>query len=166
MLSRKSFPLWGVAFFGSLLSQILRYAYSMCIFTIQGVLKWTMSWNGLKIEMYDFNHYSCSPKKSLWGWAFWDPLVPNTKIYLFKVNFDHTGSPKKWTDWSHIYQFLAHFMAFSDTLYGENTLWISVCMYLGQEAPPHKRKHFWDSSYNYWNHIFQFLSHFMALSLF
>ena len=36
---QKKFSFMRCSFFGYLLSQTLRYAYSVCIFTIQGVLK-------------------------------------------------------------------------------------------------------------------------------
>ena len=65
-------------------------------------------------------------------------LLSHKNIYLFKVNFHHTGCPKKWTEFSHISQILANFIAFSilqDTLFGENSLGIRVYMYLRQEAP-------------------------------
>ena len=110
---RKSFPLWVGVFLEPFVPN-----------TIQGVQKWT--WHRLKMEIYDFNHYCCSPKKkSLWGWDFWCPLVPNTQIYLFKVNFYHRGCPKKWTDLSHIHQL---YYTHIPTIW--NTLWIRICMYL------------------------------------
>ena len=78
-------------------------------------------------------------KKSFpfWGGAFWEPLVSNTYIPLFKVYFHHTGCPKEWKmQWNwlkfEIYDLIQSI--FWDTLYGENTLKISISMYLGLKA--------------------------------
>ena len=61
------------------------------ILEIDNAMKWS------NIQIYDINHYSCFHKKipSLGG-AFCGPLVSNTYIPLFKVNFHHTGYPKEW----------------------------------------------------------------------
>ena len=82
--------------------------------------------NMLKIQIYDFKHYSCSQEKVFLYQA--EPLgslQSQIHRYLFELYFHHTGCPKKWTELSHISQILANFIAFSillDTLYGENTL--------------------------------------------
>ena len=56
-----------------------------------------MPWNWLKIEIYDFNQYGCSPEK---GFIYemellWKSFFPKTSIYFFKVYYYHTGCPKK-----------------------------------------------------------------------
>ena len=56
-----------------------------------------MSWNWLKIEIYDFNQYGCSPEK---GFLYemellWKSFFPKTSIYFFKVYYYYTGCPKK-----------------------------------------------------------------------
>ena len=123
---RKSFPLWVGAFLEPFVPNTWTYLFKVYFHHTGCPKKWTMPWHRLKMEIYDFNHYCCSPKKkSLWGWDFWCPLVPNTQIYLFKVNFYHRGCPKKWTDLSHIHQL---YYTHIPTIW--NTLWIRICMYL------------------------------------
>ena len=111
-------------------------------------------------------------KKSFpfWGGAFWEPLVSNTYIPLFQVYFHHTGCPKEWKlQWNwlkfEIYDLIQSI--FWDTLYGENTIQISIYVFGTKGSPkaqPNKEKLFLESNYN--AHISKFLAYFMAFSIF
>ena len=72
------------SFYGSLFSQRLQYTFSKCIITIQDVLK-KVPYNGLKIDIYEFNQFSCSPKKVFLYEVetFWSLLSKYIYIYTY-----------------------------------------------------------------------------------
>ena len=73
--------------------QIRIYTYSMCIFTIQGVLKNGQCHEmGLKLK-YMISIIIAAIPKNVFLYEV-EPLVPNTYIRLFKVYFHHAGCPK------------------------------------------------------------------------
>ena len=123
--------------------------------------KWTMPWHRLKMEIYDFNHYCCSPKKKVYETfgVLWSQIHRYTySKWIFTIE----GVPKNGLI-SVIYILYTHTHNIKYTLHKG--------MYVfGQDA--YKRLHlikeniFWDGSYNHWNHIFQFEAHIMALSIF
>ena len=86
------------SFYGSPFSQKLQYTFSKCIITIQDVLKKRKKpYNELKIEIYEFNQFSYSPKKfSCMRLRLFGAFCQNTYIYiyLFYVYFHRTGCPK------------------------------------------------------------------------
>ena len=91
------------------------------------------------IDVYDLNQSifwdTLYGKNSLWI-SISVYLGPKDTKSLSLINFFFWESNNN--DWSHIFPFLVYVMALSiflDTLYGENTLWISMSMYWGQKAP-------------------------------
>ena len=60
--------------------------FSMCIFTWMGLLprKWKMLWNGLKIEIYDFNNFSCYLKK-MFSFMRWSLLWASSPEYIYTL---------------------------------------------------------------------------------
>ena len=100
------------------------------------------------IDVYDLNQSifwdTLYGKNSLWI-SISVYLGPKDTKSLSLINFFFWESNNN--DWSHIFPFLVYVMALSiflDTLYGENTLWVMVYMYLIQEAPKslHLKKEF------------------------
>ena len=95
-------------------------------------------------------------KKSflLCGGALWEPLVPNTYKPLFKLNFHHTGCSKELKMQGNLLKFeiydLIHSI-FWDTLYGENTIQISIYVFGTKGSPkaqPNQEKLFLESNEN------------------
>ena len=102
--------------------------FSMCIFTVQGLLEnGKCREMGLKLKYMISIILAAISKKwfPLWCGAFCEPHLPNTYIPLFKVYFHHTGCPKKWKmPWNglkfYVYDFNQSICW--ETLYGENSL--------------------------------------------
>ena len=97
LLQKKvSYMRW--SFYGSLFSQRLQYTFSKCIITKQDVLKKRkIPYNGLKIEIYEFNHFSYSPQKVFLYEVetFWSLLSKYIYIFSYYVYFHRTGCPRK-----------------------------------------------------------------------
>ena len=132
-----------------------------------------MLWNGLKIEIYDFNNFSCYLKK-MFSFMRWSLLWASSPEYIYtliqSVFSPYRVSEKmenamKWAKILRIWLQSVHLLG--DPVWWKFTL--SKFTYVfgtkgSQKAQPHKL--FWESSYNDWSHIFKFLVYFMALSIF
>ena len=152
--------------FWSLLSNTYIYLFYVYFHHTGCPKKWTVPWNGLKIEIYDFNNYSCYPKKCfpLRGGASCPEYIHTLIQSVFspyRVSENAIKWAKNWCIWLQSVHFLGHPVWWKFTL----NKYIFVFGTKGsQKAQPHKL--FWESSYSDWSHIFQFSVYFMALSIF